>query len=195
MNEFDESYRGTPPWDVGHPQAEFVQLERNGEIKGSIIDVGCGTGENSLFFASSGHDVVGVDSSTRAIQKAREKAKEREIAGVEFKTVDALDLSELKRIFDNAIDSGLFHTFTDIQRKRYVKNLRSILSMNGKYFMLCFSDLEPLSWGGPRRVTRKEIEVSFSDGWKINYIKEASFETNFHPDGGRAWLSCITRVS
>jgi len=195
MNEFDESYKGTPPWDVGRPQREFVQVERNGEVKGSIIDVGCGTGENSLFFASAGHVVIGVDSSTRAIQKAREKAKEREINHVAFETADALDLSELKRSFDNAIDSGLFHTFTDIQRKRFVKSLQSILSMNGKYFMLCFSDLEPISWGGPRRITRKEIEETFSDGWKINYFKEARFETNFHPDGGRAWFSSITRVS
>ena len=161
-------------------------LERNGEVKGSVLDVGCGTGENSLFFASRGHDVVGVDSSTRAIQKAKEKAREREIKHVTFETADALDLSELRRSFDNAIDCGLFHTFTDIQRRKFVRSIRSVLTVNGKYFMLCFSDLEPLSWGGPRRVTRLEIEESFSGGWSINYIKDARFETNFHKDGGRA---------
>jgi cyclopropane fatty-acyl-phospholipid synthase-like methyltransferase len=26
-------------------------LEKRGEIKGSILDIGCGTGENSLYFA------------------------------------------------------------------------------------------------------------------------------------------------
>jgi len=171
-----------------------VLLERSGELNGSILDVGCGTGENSLFFASHGHDVVGVDSSTRAIRKAQEKANERKIERVTFRLADALNLSELKRSFDNAIDCGLFHTFTDIQRGKFVKSLRSVLSTNGKYFMLCFSDLEPTGCGGPRRVTRKEIEKSFSDGWKINYIKEARFETNFHADGGRAWISSIART-
>ena len=47
-----------------------MRLEKRGEIKGSILDIGCGTEENSLFFANLGHEVVGVDSSSRAIQKA-----------------------------------------------------------------------------------------------------------------------------
>jgi 2-polyprenyl-3-methyl-5-hydroxy-6-metoxy-1,4-benzoquinol methylase len=48
-----------------------VLLEKRGEIKGSILDIGCGTGENSLYFAGHGHEVVGVDSSRRAIQMAK----------------------------------------------------------------------------------------------------------------------------
>ncbi len=168
-------------------------LEKTGEIKGSILDVGCGTGEISLFFASCGHEVVGVDSSIRAIQKAQAKARERG-SSVIFKLADALHLSELNRSFENAIDCGLFHTFTDVQRRKFVKGLRSVIATNGKYFMLCFSDLEPLDWGGPRRITKGEIEESFSDGWKINYIKDARVETNFHADGGRAWFSSITRL-
>jgi cyclopropane fatty-acyl-phospholipid synthase-like methyltransferase len=171
-----------------------VLLEKRGEVKGSILDAGCGTGENSLFFANLGYEVVGVDSSSRAILKAQEKAKDRHINHVTFRLLDALNLSELKIHFDNAIDCGLFHTFTDIQRGKFVKSLYSVLNPNGKYFMLCFSDLEPKGWGGPRRVTRKEIEESFYKGWKINYIREARFESNFHSDGGRAWLSSITRV-
>jgi len=60
--------------------------------------------------------------------------------------------------------------------------------------MLAFSDLEPVNWGGPRRISRNEIQENFSDGWKINYINEGRIDTNFHSDGGRAWLSSITRV-
>ena len=193
-SDFDDSYKGTPPWDIGRPQGEFVFLEKRGEIKGSILDVGCGTGENSLYFANLEHEVVGVDSSKRAIHKAREKAKERKIGNVTFNVMDAFNLSELGRHFDNSIDCGLFHTFTDVQRRKYVKSLETVLAPGGKYFMICFSDLEPGGWGGPRRVTQKEIRDSFSVGWKINYIKDARFETNIHSDGGRAWLSSITRM-
>jgi predicted RNA methylase len=52
MSFFNESYRGIPPWDIGHPQREFVNLSDRGEVKGDVIDIGCGTGENAIFFAS-----------------------------------------------------------------------------------------------------------------------------------------------
>jgi len=171
-----------------------VFLETRGEIKGSILDVGCGTGENSLYFANLGHQVVGVDLSSRAIEKAQEKAKERKTENVTFEIMDALELSRLERTFDNEIDCGLFHTLTDVQRKKYAKNLQYVLVPGGKYFMLCFSDLEPEGWGGPRRVTQEEIRGSFSAGWKTNYINDARLETRFHSDGGRGWLSSITRI-
>jgi cyclopropane fatty-acyl-phospholipid synthase-like methyltransferase len=195
-NFFDDSYKGTPPWDVGHAQTEFVSLFNRGEVKGSVIDVGCGTGENSLFFASKGNNVLGVDYSVRAIEKAREKAVSRKIENVTFEVVDVLTVSKFfkERAFENVIDSGLFHTFDDSQRPDFVKSLRSVVNENGKYFMLCFSDLEPANWGGPRRVTRREIEDSFQEGWKINYIREASFETNIHQNGAKARLSSITRT-
>jgi len=57
MDFFDAAYRGTPPWDIGRPQKEFVELMRRGEITGSVLDIGCGTGEQALFFAQEGYDV------------------------------------------------------------------------------------------------------------------------------------------
>ena len=192
---FDESYNGTPAWDIGRPQRDFVLAEERGEIRGSILDVGCGTGENPLFFASHGYEAVGVDMSPTAIRKARDKAKERKIHGTTFHLADALNLSgELKRRFDNVTDCGLFHIFSDAQRKQFVESLHSILNTNGKYFMLCFSELEPTDWGGPRRVSQAEIRESFSDGWEINYINEAQIETNVDFITGKAWFSSITRI-
>ena len=73
MDFFDSAYRGTPPWDIGRPQKEFIDLVRRGEITGSVLDIGCGSGDNALFFAQEGFDVWGIDSSPLAIQKAREK--------------------------------------------------------------------------------------------------------------------------
>jgi SAM-dependent methyltransferase len=188
---FDEAYRGSPPWDIGRPQAEFVRAAREGEIRGRVLDVGCGTGENAIFFAGLGHEVWGLDSAPRAIEKARKKARDKE-AKVEFVLGDALHLERLGQRFDTVTDCGLFHVFSDDDRHAYVKSLKAALNRSGSYVMLCFSDEEPAGWGGPRRVTRDEIRSAFSRGWKIKFIRDARFSTTFDDEGGRAWLTSVT---
>ena len=191
MDFFDAAYQGTPPWDIGRPQKEFVELVRRGEITGSVLDIGCGTGEHALFFAAKGHEVWGIDSAPLAIGKAQEKAKARGLA-VHFLVRDALDLAGLNRKFDTATDSGLFHTLSDEDRPVFEKSLASVLSPGGIYFMLCFSDREPPGYG-PRRIAEREIRESFAEGWSINYIRPATFESRTRAEGPRAWLSSITK--
>ena len=47
---FENVYAGQAPWDIGRPQKAFIDVAD--QITGSILDAGCGTGENALFFAS-----------------------------------------------------------------------------------------------------------------------------------------------
>ena len=191
MDFFDSAYRGRPPWDIGRPQKEFVELVKRGEITGPVLDIGCGTGEQALFFATEGYEVWGIDSTPLAIRKAGEKAAIRRLQ-VNFLVLNALDLSRLNRKFDTATDSGLFHTLSDEDRRVFVDNLAAILSPAGKYFMLCFSEQEPAGYG-PRRISKREIQDSFSDGWSINYIRPAVFESSTRAKGSRAWFSSISK--
>jgi cyclopropane fatty-acyl-phospholipid synthase-like methyltransferase len=190
MNSFNSAYAGTPPWDIGHPQPEFVRLAKANEIRGSVLDVGCGTGEHALYLAELGHEAWGVDSAPAAINKALAKAQQRGLE-VNFLLQDAIELKSLGRMFDTVIDCGLFHTFSEEERPVFAENLATVLRPGGAYHMLCFSEYET-SPGGPRRVSQAEIRDTFQDGWKINYIREARFESNIHADGARAWLSSIT---
>ena len=188
---FNESYRGIPPWDIGHPQPEFVRVANEGGIRGKVLDVGCGTGEHAIFFAGLGLKASGIDLAPLAIEKARRKASQRG-SKAEFVVGDALHLERLNQRFDTVTDSGLFHVFSDPERELFVRSLGSALNAGGRYFMLCFSDREPADWGGPRRVSREEIRGAFSDRWTIEWIRAARFESTFHRDGGRALLSAIT---
>ena len=192
MDFFEEAYHTTPAWDIGRAQREFVHLEESGKISGDVLDVGCGTGENALFLAGRGHEVWGVDSASTAIGISRKKAKERGLTAT-FLVKDTLNLHEIGRTFDTVIDSGLFHTLSDPDRSFFVWNVSEVLKQGGTYFMLAFSELEPGGYG-PRRITKKEIEDAFSDGWRVNEIGPAVFESRTRPEGSRAWLSSITRV-
>jgi cyclopropane fatty-acyl-phospholipid synthase-like methyltransferase len=191
MDFFDSAYRGTPPWELGRPQKEFTELVRHSEITGSVLDIGCGSGDNALFFAQEGFEVWGIDSSPLAIQKARKKGAQRGLIA-HFLVLNALELTKLNRTFDTATDSGLFHTLSNKDRPLFVKNLAAILSPHGTYFMLCFSDREPAGYG-PRRITEREIRETFSDGWSIRYIRPATFESRTRAQGPHAWFSSITK--
>ncbi len=76
-DHFQKSYLGPAPWDIPGPQPAFVGLEEAGAIHESVLDAGCGTGENALYLASRGHEVWGIDFVPVAIERAREKAKQR----------------------------------------------------------------------------------------------------------------------
>ena len=168
-----------------------MTLVQNGEIRGRVLDVGCGTGENAIFFSRFGTEVWGIDFVPLAIQKAKQKAQARG-ARVRFLVANALHLGRLRTRFDTITDCGLFHGFSNRERSLFTKSLRSAIEKDGTYFMLCFSAKEPADWGGPRRVSEEEIREVFRRGWKINYVKDCRIETNFHPEGGKGLISSIT---
>lgn len=194
--KFQQLYDDQPPWDIGKPQPQFVGVADT--IEGSVLDAGCGTGENGLFFAERGCDVLGVDFLNGPIETAKQKADDRGLKA-SFQQHDAFELSSLNRQFDNVLDSGLFHTFSNEDRARYVKELMSVLKPGGKLFLQCFSDREPAG-DGPRRISEQSLRDSFQEGWAIESITPCRFtvraennhdSTNEH--GPHAWFAIIRR--
>jgi SAM-dependent methyltransferase len=193
---FESAYAGQPPWEIGRPQKALLDVADR--ISGSILDVGCGTGENALYFAARGHQVTGVDFLAEPISRAKRKSAERGVS-VTFLVMDALELKQLPQRFDSAIDSGLFHVFSDEDRLRYVEGLATILKPGGRLFLICFSDAEPPG-KGPRRVTKQELLDSFASGWTIESIEPSRYEVrpdlmdyDFSEGGPRAWFVVARR--
>lgn len=196
-DRFQQAYQGKAPWDIGKPQRMFV--EAADRINGSILDVGCGTGENALFFANRGHKVTGIDYLEQPVANAKDKAQQRNLQAT-FLVGDALHLDEIPDIFDSVIDCGLFHVFSDGERQRYVTGLASVVKTGGALFLLCFSDQEPPG-DGPRRVSEQEIHAAFNDGWKVESIQAARFEVRpdledlqFSEGGPLAWFCMMRRM-
>ena len=196
-SSFENIYAGQPRWEIGRPQQAFLDVADR--ITGSVLDAGCGTGEIALYFAWRGHTVTGIDFLAEPIQRAKQKAAERGLTATCL-VMDALALKELPEVFDSVIDSGLFHVFGNEDRRRYVGGLASVLKPSGRLFLLCFSDAEPGDQG-PRRVSGKEIEDAFAEGWVVESIEPTRFEVRPDPndisfsDGGpRAWFVVVRKA-
>lgn len=194
---FEAAYAGQAPWDIDRPQKVFLGV--TDRVTGSILDAGCGTGENALYFASRGHKVTGLDYLAEPIIRAKQKAAERGLT-VNFLVMDALSLNDLPEVFDTVIDSGLFHVFDDEDRTRYVRGLASVLKPGGRLYLLCFSDEEP-GTQGPRRVSQEELREAFADGWAVEEVRAARFEVrpdlkaiSFSEGGPKAWFSVVRRL-
>lgn len=194
---FENAYAGQAPWDIGRPQKAFTDVAE--QIKGSVLDAGCGTGENALYFAQRGQKITGIDFLAEPIARAKQKAAGRGLQAA-FLIMDALTLKDWPERFDNVIDSGLFHVFNDPDRRRYVEGLASVLKPGGRLFLLCFSDDEP-GTQGPRRVSRREIEDTFGEGWTVESIERSRFEIrpdlkefSFTPGGPKAWFVVVRRA-
>jgi len=191
--DFEAMYASTPPWDIGRPQPVFQALAEEGAIRGRVLDAGCGTGEHTLMAAAMGLNATGIDAALSAIAAAKAKARERGVHA-RFLAGNALHLASLGAQFDTVLDSGLFHVFEDEERRTYVESLRSVVAPGGRYFMLCFSEQQPGTYG-PRRVTQAEIRAAFAMGWRIDSIEPARFEIRLGPNGAQAWLARLTRVA
>lgn len=190
---WDASYQDGPaPWEFGGPQPAVVQLVSEGAFRGTVLDAGCGSGDNALLIASSGVPVVGFDVAETALARAREKAVERGV-DAEFVAADALQLDELGRSFDTILDSGLLHTFDAGERSQYVVSLASVANPGATLYVVCFSDEEPDAV--PHPISQNDLQTAFTadSGWTIVSIEPRRIETRMHENGAPGWLAMVRR--
>ena len=174
---YDAAYAGVPNWDIGRPQRAFVQLFDADLVRNPVLDVGCGTGELSLFLARHGYDVLGIDLSPVAIRQATEKARWRRIPA-HFLVWDALDLPRLAEAgfaFRTVVDSAMFHVLGDRERDRLVAGLGEIVERGGLYCVLGDAPRDDRTMYG---ITPDEIRRRFAaaGGWEVAFASETTFE-------------------
>jgi cyclopropane fatty-acyl-phospholipid synthase-like methyltransferase len=193
---FEDFYVSKAPWDIGKPQGRLAAAAD--QVTGSVLDAGCGAGEHALFFAARGHRVIGIDFVEEALRRARAKAAERGLT-VEFLLKNATALAEWGERFTSVIDCGLFHCFSDDDRRRYVRGLTRVVEPGGRLFLMCFSDEEPGN-EGPRRVSRRELYDAFNEGWEVESIEPTRIEVNpeftdvkFSEGGPQGWFAIVRR--
>ena len=156
---------GMAHWDSEQVPAEVQNAFRDGTIPaGPGLDLGCGTGTNTIYIAKQGRQAIGIDFVPQAITKARAKSLRAGLTSqTQFITADVTRLKELKLprcAF--ALDMGCFHGLSQDGQQKYAQGLADILIPGGRFMLYV---LEPhqetgISFG----VTPERVRAVF-DPW------------------------------
>jgi cyclopropane fatty-acyl-phospholipid synthase-like methyltransferase len=185
LSFFNAVYEDIPPWEIGQPQPAMTALLERYPPSAPILDVGCGSGDLSIYLATLGYEVLGIDFVGAAINSARGKISSLppETAQlVNFQVADALRPTLLQRQFGAIVDSGFFHLFDPEQCDRYMDELALALVPGGLYYLHAFDIEFPVS-SMPRQVTAEEVQRRFTAeaGWRIKEIQSVGFLSRVAP--------------
>ena len=173
---FDFQYRfSKPPWDSGITPPEVVAFVDQNETRGLALDLGCGTGTNSIFLAQHGYQVVGVDFSAKAIATARAKAHRAKLA-VDFHVADVTRLDFLKEPFDFILDIGCLHAVDAEGRARYAAHLARLTQPGSTFMLYAFSPRELNQTGHLLQlrnvgITPEDVQQLFAPQFALEHIE------------------------
>jgi SAM-dependent methyltransferase len=192
-NPFEERYQaGNTPWDVGRPDSNLIQAVTAVPIKPcNVLDIGCGTGDNTIWLAQQGFRVVGVDNSEIAIEKAKEKASKAN-AKCAFEVANILKSPVEGGPFGFAFDRGFFHTLgSDRERETFAETVNDHLEKDGLWLSLLGNADEQRKGPGPPQRTARDIVNAVESHFEILSLVSGAFESN-RPNPPRAWV-CLMR--
>jgi SAM-dependent methyltransferase len=176
IHDWNERYRQREtPWDTGRPSAELARVVAEEKLAPCrAIELGCGTGSNTVWLASQGFDVTGVDVSALAIERARQRAVGAGVR-VRFVEADLLDAPELGGPFQFFFDRGCYHAVRRVDVARFLKTLGKIVPAGAQGLVLAGNAREPHD-PGPPVVSEEEIRRELGSIFEIVRLREFRFE-------------------
>ena len=175
QQRFAERYlEGTIPWDTGISPPELLEAIRGPQAMppGRALDIGCGTGTNSLTLAKHGWQVLGVDFVQAAITQAMVKAanEQDEISrvggSVQFLCADVTCLEAPTVTYDLVFDLGCLNGIPYTLRSTYARVVTE-QAARGALFLVYTHLPNPDRQGGPLGCTPEEIAELFGSTFTL----------------------------
>jgi SAM-dependent methyltransferase len=159
---------GFTPWDTGDVPAELRALVEGGDalVAGAALDLGCGTGTQSVYLARRGWRVTGVDDLEQPLRRASDRSA---AAGVGVQWVKA-DVTRLGRAglapgYRLLLDRGCFHGLGSDGRAGYARDVTELAAPGAVFLLMSFARNRVVA--GPHGADRDEITDRFAPGWAL----------------------------
>lgn len=166
----EESYWGKFPSSIARI---FFQryLPHEGQ---RLLDVGCGEGRDSIFFAHNGYQVTGFDSSSEGVSKASGWAQELGLS-IDFFQAD-INEYRLENSYDVVFSSGALHYIPQALRVEVIANYKQFTRPGGFHahtvpIQKPFAPTNPLADELEQTWLSGEILTYYHD-WKIEFFSE-----------------------
>jgi len=186
--QYKERYKsGDTPWDVGQPDFNLIEVVTKKPILScKVLDIGCGTGDNSIWLAQNRFQVIGTDTSDIALKKAKEKASKANVE-CDFVLVDFLKNKIEGAPFGFAFDRGCFHSFSSVNdRGRFAQNVAAHLEEAGLWLTIVGNADEDRQGPGPPQLTAGDIVLAAEPYFEVLSLISSYFGSN-RPNPPKAW--------
>jgi len=187
---WNESYAsGQLPWDTGEPEPLLVEFVTAGAVgPGPALEIGGGTGTNAIWLAEHGFDVLAVDVSPLAVERANAKKEGRDLR-CRFAAFDFLAAPPPGGPFQFVFDRGCFHVFDEPdERYAFAAQVAAALRPDGLWLSLIGSTEGPPREVGPPRRSAREVALAIEPVLEILELRSAEFRGH----GAKAWF-CLSR--
>jgi SAM-dependent methyltransferase len=164
------------PWSHDEPTLFLAEICRRRQ-PGKALDIGCGSGTDSVFLASQGWDVTSLDFVPKALEYTQKRAA---AAGVSVTPVEA-DITQWEppTQYDLVLDHGLLHNMDPVRHDAYRACVLKALAPDGEFVLLHW---HPRYSGqangkmGPTRVDRDAIKAFFAPELQERFFAREEFE-------------------
>jgi methyl halide transferase len=187
-DRYRERYKsGDTPWNIGQPDFNLVEVvTRKPILSCKVLDIGCGTGDNSIWLARNSFQVIGTDTSSIAIEKAKEKASKANVE-CDFMLVDFLKNKIEGTPFGFVFDRGCFHSFcSDNDRRMFAQNVAAHLEEDGLWLTIVGNADEHRQGSGPPQRTAGDIVSAVEPYFMVLSLISGHFGS-ISPHPPKAW--------
>lgn len=178
-DQMEEIYRDLPPeripWNLEQPPELLAGLVHTGRIHPcDAVDIGCGVGNYTVWFATLGFRMTGMDISPTALELAGHLASERGVTCRFLEEDITGDVVQHEHAFDFGYDWELLHHVFPEKRGAYVRNVHRMLRPGATYLSVCFSDRDS-DFGGTGKYRKTPL------GTTLYFSSEEEIERVFMP--------------
>jgi SAM-dependent methyltransferase len=164
------------PWSHQEPTLFLAEICHERKA-GKALDIGCGSGTDSVFLARQGWDVTSLDFMEKALEYTQQRAAD---AGCSVTPVVAdITTWDPPEQYDLVLDHGLLHNMDPVRYPAYRERIMQSVADDGDFVLLHWHPLfegQAQGENGPTRTPREDIKAFFAPEFQERYFVREEFE-------------------